>query len=73
MCIAVPGKVVEIREDGALVSFGGVVRLASLDLVDRVQEGEYVIVHAGFVIRRVDEREAEETLALMREAGLEIH
>jgi hydrogenase expression/formation protein HypC len=73
MCIAVPGKVVEIREDGALVSFGGVVRLASLDLVDGVQEGEYVIVHAGFVIRRVDEREAEETLALMREAGLEIH
>jgi len=57
----------------ATVSFGGSVRQANLDLVEGIQEGEYIIVHAGFAIRKLDEREAAETLELMREAGLEIH
>ena len=73
MCIAVPGKVLKVDGDVATVSFGGSVRQANLDLVEGIQEGDYVIVHAGFAIRKLDEREAAETLDLMREAGLEIH
>jgi hydrogenase expression/formation protein HypC len=73
MCIAVPGKVLKVEGDVATVSFGGSVRQANLDLVEGIQEGEYIIVHAGFEIRKLDEREAAETLELMREAGLEIH
>ena len=73
MCIAVPGKVLKVDGDVATVSFGGSVREANLDLVEGIQEGDYVIVHAGFAIRKLDEREAAETLDLMREAGLEIH
>jgi len=73
MCIAGPGKVLKVEGDVATVSFGGSVRQANLDLVEGIQEGEYIIVHAGFAIRKLDEREAAETLELMREAGLEIH
>jgi len=73
MCIAIPGKVVGLEEDGAIVSFGGTLRKANLDLVEGVREEDYVIVHAGFVIRKLDEREALETLELIKGAGLEIH
>jgi hydrogenase expression/formation protein HypC len=73
MCIAIPGKVVRLEEDGAVVSFGGTLRRANLDLMEEVQEGDYVIVHAGFVIRKLDEQEALETLELIRGTGLEIY
>ncbi|MDH7499410.1 MAG: HypC/HybG/HupF family hydrogenase formation chaperone [candidate division NC10 bacterium] len=72
MCIAIPGKVVKVEEDGAVVSFGGTLRKANLDLMEEVQEGDYVIVHAGFAIRKLDEEEALETLEWIKEAGLEI-
>ena len=62
MCVAVPGRVVEIAEDGrALVDFMGVRRAVALDLLDGVSSGEYVLVHAGFAISLVDEEEAKKT------------
>jgi hydrogenase expression/formation protein HypC len=73
MCIAIPGKVMRVEEDGAIVSFGGTLRQANLDLVEDVREGDYVIVHAGFVIRKLDEKEALETLGLIKGVGLEIY
>jgi hydrogenase expression/formation protein HypC len=70
MCLGIPGKVVEIREDGplrmALVDFGGVRKEACLAYVPEVQLGEYVIVHVGFAISVVDEEEAMRTLELLR-------
>jgi hydrogenase expression/formation protein HypC len=72
MCIAVPGKVTKIEGDVALVSFGGSMRQVSLELQEDVREGDYVIVHAGFVIRRLDEKEALETLELIKGMNLEI-
>ena len=62
-----------VEEDGAIVSFGGTLRQANLDLVEDVREGDYVIVHAGFVIRKLDEKEALETLGLIKGVGLEIY
>jgi len=66
MCIAVPGKVTRIKEisNMATVDFGGTTKEASADLVPDVTVGDYVLVHAGFIINRLDEEEAQETLKL---------
>ena len=69
MCLAIPGKVVEIDTKGeyATVDYGdGTKRRVNVSLVD-VNTGQYVLVHAGFAIQVVDEHEARETLALFRE------
>ena len=62
MCLAVPGKVMKIDEKKALVDFGGLRREVRLDLVDEVRKGDYVIVHAGYIIQILDQAEAERTL-----------
>jgi hydrogenase expression/formation protein HypC len=65
MCLAIPGKVVEtFTKDGlqmARVQFGGITRDACLEYVPETQVGEYVLVHVGFAISRVDEEEAQRT------------
>jgi hydrogenase expression/formation protein HypC len=70
MCLAVPAKVTEINGDMATVEVGGIARGASLMLVDDVMVGDYVLVHAGFAIHRVDAEEAEESLRLLRQLVL---
>lgn len=67
MCLAVPMKVINIRNDEATVEIGGVKREISIQLMDNVKVGDYVIVHAGFAIQKLDEEEAEKTLSLFRE------
>lgn len=68
MCLAVPAKVIELLEDDqALIDLGGVRNRVSLALVDGVSAGDYVIVHTGFAIARLDVVEAEKTLALFAE------
>lgn len=65
MCLGVPGRVVELNENLALVDFWGVRRQVRLDIVDQpVAIGDYVLNHVGFAIRRIPEEEIEETLAL---------
>jgi hydrogenase expression/formation protein HypC len=69
MCLAIPGKIVEIdrKKQNATVDYGsGTRRKANVSLVE-VSLGDYVLVHAGFAIQVLDEKEAEETLALFRE------
>ena len=71
MCLAIPARVVEIQEnDLAIVDLGGVRKDISLALVEGVVVGDYVIVHVGYALTRLDAEEAEKTLALMAEAGL---
>lgn len=71
MCLAIPGRVVEtFQRDGlqmAKVQFGGVVREACLEYVPDAAVGEYVLVHVGFAISRIDEHEAARTYALLEE------
>jgi hydrogenase expression/formation protein HypC len=68
MCLAVPVKVVELLEgERALVDIGGVGKEISLALVSDVAVGDYVILHVGFAINKLDEAEAEKTLALFAE------
>jgi len=71
MCLAVPALIVEIRPDGhALVDLGGVRKTVSLDLVEDCSVGDYVLVHVGYALERLDTAEAERTLALFREFGV---
>ena len=71
MCLAIPARVVAIPEPGvALVDLSGVQKRISLALVDDVRPGDYVIVHVGYALTRLDPVEAERTLATFAEAGL---
>jgi len=71
MCLAIPARVVEIQDNyQAIVDLGGVRKDVSLALVEGVEVGDYVIVHVGYALTRLDPEEAEKTLALMAEAGL---
>jgi hydrogenase expression/formation protein HypC len=67
MCLGIPGKVVGIEKNVAKVDVGGVLRDISLDLCPDVSVGEYVLIHTGFAIQKVDEEEAKETLDLLRQ------
>jgi hydrogenase expression/formation protein HypC len=68
MCLAIPAKVVEIKEDNlAQVDLLGVGREVSLDLTPHAQVGDYVLVHAGFAIEVVDQQYAQETLDLIKD------
>ncbi|ASJ04141.1 MULTISPECIES: HypC/HybG/HupF family hydrogenase formation chaperone [Thermococcus] len=62
MCLAIPGRVIEIHGKTAVVDFGGVRREVRLDLLPEVGIGDYVIVHTGFAIERLDEERALEIL-----------
>lgn len=68
MCLGVPMQVIEVKDDMVLAEIDGVQREASLLMLgEPVKAGDFVIVHAGFAISRIDPAEAEETLRLMRE------
>jgi len=71
MCLGIPGKVIEIRDDATLlmgkVDFGGVRKEACLAYTPEVRLGDYVIVHVGFAISRVDEEEAQEIFSYLQQ------
>ena len=70
MCLAVPVKIVKKIGDKATVDAGGVLKDISILLLPEVKIGDYVLLHAGFAIQNIDEKEAMETLKLMQEAGI---
>jgi hydrogenase expression/formation protein HypC len=71
MCLGIPGRITAIFEEEGVrmgkVDFGGVIRTVCLAYLPEAREGDYAIVHAGFAISRLDEEEAQRTLALLRE------
>ena len=70
MCLAIPAQIVELRDcDNALVDLAGVKKEISLALVDGVAVGDYVIVHVGYALNKLDPEEAEKTLKLFAEMG----
>jgi hydrogenase expression/formation protein HypC len=71
MCLAIPARIIEIGANAqARAEVGGIVKEVNLSLVDGVEVGDYVIVHVGFALSRLDPEEARETLALFAEAGV---
>ncbi|UCV28285.1 HypC/HybG/HupF family hydrogenase formation chaperone [Ferribacterium limneticum] len=70
MCLAIPAQVVELRpDDNALVDLAGVKKEISLALVEGVAVGDYVIVHVGYALNKLDPEEAAKTLKLFAEMG----
>ena len=71
MCLAVPGKIVEIKESDGLqmakVDFGGIFREACLDYVPEAKVGDYCVIHVGFAISLLSEQEAMETIELLKQ------
>ncbi len=71
MCLAVPGKILDIYETNGLlmgkIDFGGVIREACLSYVPEAKVGDFTIIHVGFALNLIDEQEALETLSLLDE------
>ena len=67
MCLAIPAQVVSIDGNTAIVDFGGVKRTVSVALLEKISPGDYVIVHTGYAIQKMDRKEAEESLELWAE------
>lgn len=74
MCLAVPGMILEVEQQAdhrlATIQFGGITRQAYLDFVPEANVGDYVIVHVGFAISRVDAEEAQRTYDILEKMGL---
>ena len=73
MCLAIPAKVISVEGSAALVTIEDVEYKASLLLLDDVKPGDYVMLHAGFAIEKVDPEEAAETLRLLNEVADNSH
>ena len=72
MCLAIPGRVVEILDEEhrlAKVDVSGVLRNVNVGLLDGVGDGDWVLIHVGFALSKVDEEEAHATLALLQQMG----
>ncbi len=70
MCLAIPARIEELTTSGnAIVNLGGVRKEISLALVDDALVGDYVIVHVGYALQKLDQAEAEHTLAMFAEMG----
>ena len=74
MCLGVPGKIIEVKEDPTgmtmgRVTFGGIVKEVCLAYTPDVAEGDYVVVHVGFAISQIDEDEAQKVFEYLKEMG----
>lgn len=67
MCLAMPGAVIEIDRNMAKIDYGGVLKEADISLIEDIRIGDYVIVHTGFAISKLDEKEALESIELWKE------
>ena len=69
MCLAIPSKIIELNDQMGVIDVSGVTRKASLLLLEDPRVGDWVIVHAGFAIQKIDETTAQESLRYLREAA----
>ena len=67
MCLSMPARIVEINDNMADVSVGGTIFKAGLQMVENVEVGDYILLHAGFAIQKISEMEAKETIKLLNE------
>ena len=67
MCLSIPARIISIKENMADVSVGGAVFKAGLHMIEDVKVGDYILLHAGFAIQKISEKEALETLQIINE------
>lgn len=72
MCLAIPVEIIELKDNKmAVVEAGGIRKVISIQFLSGVKQGDYVLLHAGFAIQKIDQKQAEETLRILREiAGI---
>ncbi|WP_253199755.1 HypC/HybG/HupF family hydrogenase formation chaperone [Clostridium gasigenes] len=70
MCVAIPGKIIEIYERESLVEFGKIRKIINTSLVEDLKIGDYVLVHVGCAIDKMEEEEARETLEVFKTLGM---
>jgi len=66
MCYAIPAKILTITDDTATVDYGGVIKKVNIRLTNSVKIGDYILIHAGFAIEKLDRQSAEESLQIIR-------
>jgi hydrogenase expression/formation protein HypC len=71
MCLAVPARVVELSGDTAIVDLDGIRKETSTLLLDEVAVGDYVLIHVGYALERIDQAEAQKTLAMFAELRIQ--
>jgi len=69
MCIAIPAEVIELKEGIAVVDFGGITQQVNIDLIDKVKLGDYLLIHCGCAIERLNHQDAKETIELLEEVA----
>jgi hydrogenase expression/formation protein HypC len=67
MCLSIPAKIISVEGETAKASVGGAIIKVGLHMVDDVKAGDYVLVHTGFALQKISDREAQETLKLIKE------
>ena len=67
MCYAIPARIIEIKGDEAVVDYGGVRKTANHTLVEGLKVGDYILIHAGFAIEKMDQKSAEESIKTIKE------
>jgi hydrogenase expression/formation protein HypC len=67
MCLSIPAKIISVEGETAKASVGGAIIKVGLHMVDNVKAGDYVLVHTGFALQKISDREAKETLKLIKE------
>ena len=67
MCLAIPGEVLELEEDHALVDYGGAKSKVNISFVEDVNVGDYVIVHVGYAIQKMSKKEAQESIEMINQ------
>lgn len=66
MCYAIPAKIIEIKDENAVVDYGGIIKDVNVSLIDNPEKGDYVLVHAGFAIEKLEKKSAEESLDIIK-------
>ncbi|MBN2422585.1 HypC/HybG/HupF family hydrogenase formation chaperone [Candidatus Woesearchaeota archaeon] len=71
MCYAIPAKIIELKKENATVDYGGIIKETNISLLEDVKKGDYILIHAGFAIEKMDEKSAEESLRIIRNMMVE--
>ncbi|MCF7860718.1 HypC/HybG/HupF family hydrogenase formation chaperone [Candidatus Woesearchaeota archaeon] len=66
MCYAIPAKIIELNGENAKVDYGGILKVVNASLIDNPAVGDYTLIHAGFVIEKLDRKSAEESLKIIK-------
>jgi hydrogenase expression/formation protein HypC len=69
MCIAIPAEIIELKERMAIVNFGGITQEVNIDLIDKVKLGDYLLIHCGCAIEKLNQEDAQETIELLEEVA----